>query len=456
VSVDPVVQQQVARLFRRAAFGASVDTVNQWAAQGYTATVDHLLSFMPAAQRPDNAEVILAQQMATGDDTQSQSSRNLRLFAQWWFNRMATSLYPLEEKLTLYWHGHFATSFYKSFLLGATMGQNRMLRENAGGDFRALCNLVTGDPAMLLWLDNAYNVAGHINENYAREFMELFTLGRDMYTQDDVVNVARAFTGWQVSNEMGSFNDSVHDHGMKTILGNGPADYGSGDVVDLVLDHHPQGPVAATYVAQRVASFFHRPNPESAVVQAMAQSFMGAAGQPYPIKSMLRTLFLRPEFMNDTLTGIKCPAELVAGAIIALNTATDPTVGLTTSTSTQWAAASASMGQDLFAPPNVGGWHGGRAWANTAGALARYNFATTLADQVANDIVLQTLDQAEGVPRNTVGPWMNRLGLLSLSATTQQGIGQYLNAANAALDSATTITRGILAILLSSPDYMLR
>jgi uncharacterized protein (DUF1800 family) len=456
VSVDPLTRQQIARLFRRAGFGASVDTVDQWAAKGYQATVDNLLAFAPAATRVDNAEVILAQQIAESDDNQPVGSRNIRLFEQWWFNRMATSQHPLEEKLTLYWHGHFATSFYKTALLGPMLVQNRTLRENAGGDFRRLCNLVTADPAMLLWLDNATNSVHHTNENYAREFMELFTLGRDVYTQTDVTEVARAFTGYLYTSNASSFNDALHDHGLKTILGNGPHDYGPSDVTNLVLDHHPQGPVAATYVAQRAASFFHRPNPEPAVVQAMAQNFQGAAGQPYPIKAMLRALFLRPEFMNDTLTGIKCPAEFVAGAIAALGMATNPTVGLTTSTSTQWADASRSMGQELFAPPNVSGWKGGRAWANTAGALARYNFSAQLANAVANDTLLQVLDQAGGVPRATVGPWKNRLGLLSLAATTQQGIDQYVNAATAAHDTAATITQGILTLLLASPDYLLR
>jgi uncharacterized protein (DUF1800 family) len=459
VSVDPVVQKQVARLFARAGFGASLDTINQWAAQGYAATVANLLSFAPASSptRTDTATILFAQQLAEEDDRAlSVGQRNIRLYEQWWFNRMATTAYPLEEKLTLYWHGHFATSFYKNGLLGAMLTQNRMLRENAAGDFRQMLYLINADVAMLLWLDNAYNRAGHSNENYARELMELFTLGRDQYTQTDVTQVARAVTGFSISGYTATLNASWHDQGLKTILGNGPANYGPNDVVNLVLDHHPQGPVAAQYVAQRLASFFHRPNPSATLVQAMAKSFAGAAGQPYPITSMLTTLFTSSDFMNDTLVGIKCPAEFVAGAIAALGMATDPTQGLTTSTSTQWANVSIAMGQELFAPPNVAGWKGGATWANTAGALARYNFAAALASQVASNTVQATLDQVNGVPRATAGPWMNRLGLLSLSAQTQQGLDQYVNAATTAKDSATTITRGILTLLLASPDYMLR
>jgi uncharacterized protein (DUF1800 family) len=458
VSIDPVVQQQVARLFARAGFGASVDTINQWAAQGYPAAVANLLSFAPAssATRTDTATILVAQQLAESDDSKSVNQRNIRLFEQWWFNRMATTPYPLEEKLTLYWHGHFATSFYKNALLGTMLTQNRMLRENAAGDFRQMCYLVNADVAMLYWLDNAYNTVGHSNENYARELMELFTLGRDMYTQTDVTEVARAVSGYKISSYSATLNAPWHDQGLKTILGNGPANYGPSDVINLVLDHHPQGLVAAQYVAQRLASFFHRPNPSAALVQAMAQSFAGAAGQPYPIKNMLSTLFLSSDFMNDTLVGIKCPAELVAGAIAALGMASDPTEGLTTSSSTEWADVSINMGQELFAPPNVAGWKGGTTWANTAGALARYNFAAQLASQVAASTVQATLDQANSVPRATQAPWMSRLGLLSLSAQTQQGLDQYVNAATTAKDAATTITRGILTLLLASPDYMLR
>jgi uncharacterized protein (DUF1800 family) len=457
MSVDPVVQQQVARLFFRAGFGASVDTINTWAAQGYAAAVDNLLNFVPASDptRTDTATVLAAQQLAEEDDNQAIGSRNIRLFEQWWFNRMATTPYPLEEKLTLYWHGHFATSFYKDYMLGQMMTQNRMLRENAAGDFRAMCNLVTADPAMLGWLDNKDNYVGHINENYGREFMELFTLGRDMYTQTDVTEASRAFTGYTVSKYTSTFVATRHDQGLKTILGNGPANYGPADVTNIVLDHHPQGLVAANYVATRLASFFHRPNPEAAVVAAMVQAFAGAAGQPYPIKPMLRALFLRDEFMNDTLTSIKCPAELVAGAIMALGLAVDPTVGLNGSNLT-WANSSKSMGQELFAPPNVAGWKGGTTWGNTATALSHYNFAATIAQQVSSSTVQQELDKANGVVENTTGPWMNRLGILSLSSLTQQGINQYLTAAKAAGDTAVVMTRGILTLLLASPEYALR
>ena len=458
MSVDPVVQQRVARLFNRAGFGASVDTINAWAVQGYQATVDSLLGFAPASSssRTDTATVLYAQQLAEEDDSKSIGQRNIRLFEQWWFNRMATTPYPLEEKLTLYWHGHFATSFYKRYMLGYMLTQNRMLRENAGGDFRQLCNLVTADPAMITWLDNNSNSAGHINENYGREFMELFTLGQDMYTQTDVTEASRAFTGYTVSKYTSTFNTSRHDQGLKTILGNGPANYGPADVTNIVLDHHPQGLVAASYVATRAASFFHRPNPEPAVVDAMVQAFAGAAGQPYPIKAMMRTLFLRPEFYDDTLTSIKSPAELVAGAIMALGLSTDPTVGLTGSTSTQWADLSRNMGQEVFGPPNVAGWKGGATWANTAGALAHYNFAATLASKVSSDNVSKTLDQVNGVARNTQGPWMNRLGILAVSDQTQQGIDQYVSAASAAKDTAVVMCRGILTLLLASPEYALR
>jgi len=457
MSVDPVVQQQVARLYARAGFGASVDTINAAAANGYAATVDSLLSFAPASDptRTDTATVLAAQQLAETDDSRSIGQRNIRVFEQWWFNRMASTPYPVEEKLTLYWHGHFATSYYKNYMLGYMMTQNRMLRENAAGDFRALCNLVTADPAMLYWLDNVNNYVNHINENYGREFMELFTLGRDQYTQTDVTEASRAFTGYTVSKYASTFNAARHDQGLKTILGNGPANWGPADVTKIVLDHHPQGPVAAYYVANRIASFFHRPNPEQAVLDAMVQSFMGAAGQPYPIKAMMRTLFLRDEFMNDTLTSIKCPAELVAGAIRLLGLGSDPTEQLATTT-VNWANASASMGQELFGPPNVAGWKGGTTWANTSTALSHYNFAATISSTVSADNVSKTLDQANGVARNTAQPWMNRLGILSLSSQTQQGIDQYVNAATAAGDTAQVMCRGILTLLLASPEYALR
>jgi uncharacterized protein (DUF1800 family) len=451
VSAPEAERRRVARLFQRAGFGANVDVIDQWATQGYAAAVDHLLAFTAAATRPDEVEVITVVAGAPGVETEF---FDMTPYQRWWLNRMATTAHPLEEKLTLYWHGHFATAFSKVKRAKLLLAQNQLLRDFAGGNFRELAKAVTADAAMLIWLDGNTNQLAAPNENYGREFMELFTLGKDRYTQEDVRQAARAFTGY-TTDEGGNvtYRAELHDAGEKVILGNsGP--WAPLDVADIVLDRHPDGVVAAHYVAARLAAFLHRPDPEPAVVDAMAAAFTGGN---FEIKPMVKTLLLRPEFMDGPVLTIKSPAELVAGAIGALDLAgaPTPTVNLDQGLD-QLAQACGSMGQELFNPPNVSGWKGGASWANTATTLARYNFAAQIGKLVTDDSVSAVLAAAGGEPRETAGPWMHRLGLLSLMPTTISAVDRYLSDSAAAGTDAGTRARGVLTLLLASPDYNLR
>jgi uncharacterized protein (DUF1800 family) len=458
-SAPEAERRRVARLFQRAGFGASVDEIDQWAARGYAAAVDHLLAFPPAAGRPDNAEV--AALVAGAPSAAEVDFVDMGAFQRWWLDRMATTAHPLEEKLTLYWHGHFATAFSKVKRHKLMLAQNQLLRDFAGGNFRELANKVTADAAMLIWLDGNTNQRAAPNENYGREFMELFTLGRDRYTQEDVRQAARAFTGY-VTDEQGNvaFNPELHDPGEKVILGNvGP--WAPFDVTDIVLDRHPEGPVAAHYVAGRLARFLYRPDPEPAVVQDMAAAF---AGSKFEIKPMVRALLLRPEFIDSAALTIKSPTELVAGTIRGLDLARVPAPkagsadfeGFDGFGFDDFVDSCGAMGQELFDPPNVAGWKGGTSWANTATTLARYNFAAKVGKLVTDDAVGAVLAAAGGEPRETAGPWMHRLGLLELLPTTSAAIDRYLSDSAGAGTDAGTRARGVLTLLLASPDYNLR
>jgi uncharacterized protein (DUF1800 family) len=225
--------------------------------------------------------------------------------------------------------------------------------------------------------------------------------------------------------------------------------WGAADITDIVLDRHPDGPVAARYVARRMASFFHGASPERAVVEAMAASFR--AGGRYDIRAMVRTLLLRPEFADASRTTIKSPAEVVAGAVRALGLGRPASQ---TGDLDKLAAACSEMGQQLFNPPDVSGWKGGATWANTATMLARYNFAALAAQQTGQQLVQAVLDGTSGVPRATAQPWMDRLGLLSLSPGTQRGIDEYLKRDKPADES--TLARGVLTLLLASPEFNVR
>ena len=448
-------RRRVARLFSRAGFGASVDEIDQAAAKGYAAAVDALLAFAPASGRPDELTVL---SLETGAPSTESEAFNMVPYQRWWLDRMAATRWPLEEKLTLYWHNHFATGFSKVRRPKAMLAQNRLLRDHAGGNFRALCKAITGDPATLIWLDGNTNQKIKPNENYGREFMELFTLGRDRYTQEDVRQAARAFTGWTTDGQGNAvYHQELHDDGDKTILGQS-GKWGSDDVADIVLDRHPEGPVAARYVAARLAAFLYRPDPEPAVVEAMAAAFVASN---YDIKAMVKALRLRPEFSDGPGLTIKAPAEYVAGTMRLLHLTAAPTPVTQPGQPRkrefdEMVKACNDMGQELFEPPNVAGWKGGAVWANTAATLARYNFAARTGKLVTDNAGRTVLDDAAGEPRDTAPLWMHRLGLLSLLPSTEAAIGKYLDASTAAKSDAGVRTRGVLTLLLASPDYNLR
>ncbi|HEV3233462.1 MAG TPA: DUF1800 domain-containing protein [Candidatus Dormibacteraeota bacterium] len=430
--------RRVARLFSRAGFGASKTELIAWATLGYAATVDHLLGFLPANLRLlDSPDLTFAStRQMTGQLNEAQA---------WWLQTMATTTHPLEEKLTLFWHGHFATANNKVDNIRLMLDQNRLFRDNAAGDFRKLCKLVTSDPAMLIWLDGQSNRVGGPNENYAREFMELFTLGRARFSQNDVRDAARALTGWVVnlSTNKANFVPAYHDNGVKVILGQA-GNFAPADLTDIVLDRHPEGPVSSWFLATRMASFFHHPDPEPAVVSAMAQSLGAAAKGPRNVKNMLRTLFQRPEFMDGAGQTIRSPAELVAGTMRALQLQAQ---------AGQLAAKMRGLGQDLFNPPNVGGWPGGAGWANSATALARYNFAAQAAAMARPDVVKSLVSLVTG-PQEPVHASMDALGILELSSQTRGAIEKYV--ASAQGDGSDKVTRGILTLLIASPEYNLR
>jgi uncharacterized protein (DUF1800 family) len=452
VAAPEAERRRVARLFHRAGFGATTAVIDKWAAKGYAAAVEGLLAYPPAAGRPDDAEVLA---VVTGAPSNEIEAFDMSTYQRWWLDRMATTANPLEEKLTLYWHGHFATAFSKVKRPRAMLAQNKLLRDLSGGNFRELAKKVTADAAMLIWLDGNTNQLAAPNENYGREFMELFTLGKDRYTQEDVRQAARAFTGYTTDGQGNViYNAELHDPGTKVILGNA-GNWAPLDVADIVVDHHPDGAVAAHYVAARLAGFLHRPDPEPAVIEAMAVAF--AAGS-YEIKPMVRALLMRPEFMDGPVLTIKSPAELVAGAIRALDLAKapTPTAGKPRQGLDELAKACEAMGQELFNPPNVAGWKGGASWANTATTLARYNFAARAAKLVTDDAVGSVLATAGGEPRDTTAPWMHRLGLIELMPTTGSAIDTYLSDSAAAKTDPKVRARGVLTLLLASPDYNLR
>jgi uncharacterized protein (DUF1800 family) len=460
-------RHRVARLFARAAFGATAADIDTWTANGYVAAVDHLLSFAPASGRADDVEVdgIAAAGLLADQPGYYSYPVDITQFQGWWLKRMASTKYPLEEKLTLYWHGHFATAYGKVLQYAPMLRQNKTIRDRAGGSFRDLAKAVTTDAATLIYLDGGLSTPDRPNENYAREFFELFSLGHNNgYTQADIHEAARAYTGLALNDAgIGQFYPTLHDAGLKTILGNTGA-WLPFDVIDLALDHHPQGHVAAAYIAWRVADFFHHPNPEPEVVQAMASALVAAN---YQVKPMLRTLFLHPDFTDGAAVTQRSPAEIVATTMRAFNLGFTEATATTAAAYTQqfitygqsfdmYGAAAQQMGQSLFNPVNVAGWKGGKAWSNTATVIARYNWAAQTAQLVTGDTVEQVLSAAGHDPAQTAPAWMAHVGLLDLRADTQAAVAQWVSSARSAGDTAEDVARGVLLLVLASPDFAVR
>ena len=270
----------------------------------------------------------------------------------WWWQEMLTTPSPLTEHMALFWHGHFATGMQKVAEPQLMYAQNVLLRRHALGNFGSLLHGMARDPAMLVWLDGLNNRKGQPNENFAREVMELFTLGEGHYTQQDVKEAARAFTGWSRNGETGEFvyRPDWHDDGEKTVLGVSGRLDGDG-VIDILLAR----PETARFVVGKLWGEFVSPPLNEADQREIQRLAAGFRESGFEIKPLLRGLFATPAFQSRGGSLVKSPVELIIGSLRLFDL--QPV---------DWAplmAEAEGMGQQLFNPPNVKGWPGGDARA---------------------------------------------------------------------------------------------
>jgi uncharacterized protein (DUF1800 family) len=278
----------------------------------------------------------------------------------WWANRMLATPRPLEEKLTLFWHGHFATGQNKVRDYRMMLQQNRMLRANASGNLRDLLVGILKDPGMLVYLDNGENIKSHPNENFGRELLELFTMGVGNYTERDVREAARAFTGWTNDALTYKFDADQHDFGDKTFLGRtGPLN--GEDIVETILAQ----PVTGEFVAGKLYRYFVRDDVSSAVKADLGRSFRESG---YRIKPLMRRMLLSRDFYSSAsvATQIKSPVHLVVSTYKKMGLREVPTIP-------DFGRMTGGLGQTLLEPPNVAGWAGGRTWITPATLLQRGN-----------------------------------------------------------------------------------
>ncbi|HEV8414490.1 MAG TPA: DUF1800 domain-containing protein [Bryobacteraceae bacterium] len=280
----------------------------------------------------------------------------------WWANRMLTSPRPLQEKMALFWHGHFASNEAKVRDYRKLLGQLELFQKQGMGNFRNLTVAVAQDPAMLSFLDAGVNVKGASNENFAREIMEIFTMGVGHYTETDIREAARAFTGWNYVDTKFVINKDQHDDGEKTFLGHTGRLDGVA-VIDIIM----QQPATADYIAGKIYRYFVRED-----LSPELQKKLGAILRQnhYEITPLLETIFLSRDFYSPASVGtqIKSPVQLTVETYKKLGQKNIPGVP-------DFNLATSALGQQLFSPPTVAGWAGGQSWITPGLLLERGNLA---------------------------------------------------------------------------------
>ncbi len=350
----PFTPRHAAHLLRRAAFGGTRAEVDAISGLGAQAAVSQLL-------HPTEPELALPDY----PDTASLYDRKARRLAaqNWWIDRMLRTKRPLAEKMTLFWHGHFATSIVKVPPV-LMVEQIDLFRRQGLGDFRTLLSAVSKNPAMLVWLDNRTNSKIHPNENYAREVMELFTLGLGNYTEDDVRNAARAFTGWTTDRQgRYIYRDALHDDGSKTLLGRSGNLTGDDALATIVAQ-----PAHPRFICRKLLEYFVYSDPEPELTEALAQTYVISG---YDVARTAATIFRSNVFYSTRAYRAlpKSPIDFTIGLLRFMQVDGAPKETL------YWMRR---MGQEPLAPPSVKGWDGGPTWINTATLLARFNYVNRL------------------------------------------------------------------------------
>ena len=463
----------LAHLLRRAGFGATRDELEAYAAKGYTATVDELLN-------PGDPEVMPDDIIRRYHVDQSEL-RQLDGAGANWLYRMITTKCPLEEKIALFWHGLFATGYSKLNQARALLNQIDMFRNHGLGRFDNLLVELSKDPAMLLWLDNTDNHKGAINENYGRELLELFSMGIGNYTEDDIKECSRAFTGWTLGNAeymaVRASKDSIwpysriawhfqyrdwdHDEGEKTFLGE-TGNFNGEDIIGIIARQQ----ATARFVCTRLFQFFAADEVDGdgeQVIEAMMQSYFDSG---YEIRAVLRTLFLSNYFTSEEAhyARVKGPVELLVGAIRQAGSYRSPTLGVH-----QLAYQGFFMGQGLLQPPSVEGWHEGMEWIDSGSLVERVNFVAQELSSLDKPGVRAIIDRLaaenDGVltPEQLVDQCLDLLGPVAVEDDTRTALVDFAAAGGGALDlsghqagdAAEQRVSNVLRVIASTREYQL-
>jgi uncharacterized protein (DUF1800 family) len=452
-------------LLTRTGFAPDEQALNPYVGISREQAVDKLLATartVPAAPMPgwvDEPIPTRAKESALDADARRAESaergRRYEALRGWWIHEMATTPSPLTERMTLFWHGHFTSGQDKVPYPQLMARQNQLLRRYALGSFADMLHAVAKDPAMLLYLDGASNRKGHPNENFAREVMELFTLGEGHYTQRDVSEAARAYTGWSLDPDAHSYvwRADWHDAGEKTVLGHVGAFDG-----DAVLDLLLAQPQTATFIVTELWREFVSDTLDPAQIALIAGDFRASG---YNIAIALHALFLTDAFWDarNRAVLVKSPAQFVVGMLRTFDVDDDDMTPL--------AGTMRNLGQNLFAPPNVKGWPGGPAWVDSSTLLAREQFVEQLFRSTGPKATMRPVSvmaapgkamPAHGM-RFDLDGWLARYGT---APTERSGLSTELQLQHAVLPISPidpiepgTSSAAYLRALLMDPAYQL-
>ena len=408
----------MAHLMRRAGFSARRDELEKYVDHGYEATVEWLLN-----PQEDNGvdQDIVDRYYIDIDDRRNSDPTNA-----WWLYRMINTANPLEEKMSLFWHGLFATAYEKIQNGRAVASQIDLFHQHCLGDFRTILVKLSRDPAMIIWLDNDTNHKGTPNENYGRELLELFSMGVGNYSEDDVKECARAFSGWTVANFNArypwgpypmdfEYRPDDHDDGEKVFLGE-QGRFNGEDIIDIIV----RQPATGRFVADRLYNFFVSDDPAPAdAIETLSNAYFESN---YDIRSVMRVLLNSDFFKNAIYAKVRSPAEVVASVLRLVGDFQEPRPGLLETT-----YESKYMGQELLNPPTVEGWHTGREWIDSGSLVGRVNFS---ADQVGDisqpgvrDIIDRLASQGTSMtPEELVDGCLDLIGPLEVEEKTRTSL----------------------------------
>jgi uncharacterized protein (DUF1800 family) len=455
----------IAHLMRRAGFGATRAELEEWAAKGYDATVDELLNPEEhGCERADEQLLIRFQPGALLPGGQPPMGN-----VNWMFHLVNTKR-PLEEKITLFWHHVFATGNSKVDNYDQLLTQIAMFREKGMGNYRELLLELAKNPAMIFWLDNNENHKTAVNENWGRELLELFSLGVGNYTEVDVREASRAFTGWTLDVKIPrlpygrhpwsfKYLPEDHDETEKTFLGH-TGNFNGEDIIDIIV----QQPACHRFIARHLYNFFVADEPQvpawqieeprdPAAIDALAASFKESGGE---MKAVLRTLFTSDFFKNARYNKIKSPAELVVSTLrqVGGEAVPRPYYG------EQIAMQPTYMGQDLLNPPSVEGWHTGSEWINSGSLMSRINFTADMFGDVSRpgvqDIIARLKTKGNMTPEQLVDACLDLMGPLEYGDDAK---GELLEQATAGGDldwstaDAEQRVAGLLQLIVAMREY---